>query len=209
MEGELEFSELLMSKLCHDLAGPIGAINNGVELLKDEGQAFHEESMDLIEISSKDVVARLLYFRQAYGKIQNGISIETMKDIVSNFYINKNLTFIWPEMHGDTGAMQIIKPEIVKLILNSLLIVSGSLIHGGSISIKIKSNKNDIGVKIHGKGKSIKIHEYIVKALTNNMDETELCSRNVQAYMTYMLAKKAGSKIKIDSGDNYFEIVIS
>lgn len=204
----MEFSELLISKLCHDLAGPLGAINNGVELLKDEGQAFQEESMELIEISSSDVVARLQYFRLAYGKIQNGVSIETMRDLVKNFYANKNLTFTWPESHGDSGSMQIIKPDIVKLILNTLMIVSGALIHGGNIAIKIKNSKNDMGIKVHGKGKNIKVHEHIVKALTNNIEEDELSSKNVQVYMTYMMAKKMDGTIKIDSGDGFFEITI-
>ena len=32
----LKFSALLCSRLCHDLASPIGAINNGVEMLESE-----------------------------------------------------------------------------------------------------------------------------------------------------------------------------
>jgi hypothetical protein len=31
-----EFASLLCSRLCHDLLSPVGALNNGIELLADE-----------------------------------------------------------------------------------------------------------------------------------------------------------------------------
>ena len=33
---DMRVAELLASRLCHDLVGPIGAVNNGMELLEDE-----------------------------------------------------------------------------------------------------------------------------------------------------------------------------
>ena len=35
-EKSVEFASLLASRLCHDLLSPIGALNNGIELLADE-----------------------------------------------------------------------------------------------------------------------------------------------------------------------------
>ncbi|HEX6783865.1 MAG TPA: histidine phosphotransferase, partial [Sphingomicrobium sp.] len=32
----VDFASLLCSRLCHDLMSPIGALNNGIELLADE-----------------------------------------------------------------------------------------------------------------------------------------------------------------------------
>ncbi|MEA5410251.1 histidine phosphotransferase, partial [Synechococcus sp. BA-120 BA3] len=34
--SETELASLLCSRLCHDLLSPIGAMNNGLELLADE-----------------------------------------------------------------------------------------------------------------------------------------------------------------------------
>ena len=36
MPNDLIFTQLLCSRLCHDLVGPIGAISNGIELLERE-----------------------------------------------------------------------------------------------------------------------------------------------------------------------------
>ena len=32
----IEFASLLCSRLCHDLLSPVGALNNGLELMADE-----------------------------------------------------------------------------------------------------------------------------------------------------------------------------
>lgn len=200
-----------MAKLCHDLAGPVGAINNGVELLKDPNLTLHEESIELIEISAKEAVARLLYFRMAYGANRNnaGVSMSSIKDLVKNFYHNKNLTFTWPEAHGDSDSMQPIKTDMAKLILNIILIISGTLVHGGNITIKLKTQKNDLAVKVRGEGKAVRFNEHVLKPLTNDFKETEFDSKNAHSCFTTMLAKRIDCKIKMECSDNYIEIVAS
>ena len=45
----VEFASLLCSRLCHDLLSPIGALNNGLELLADERDpAMRERCMELL-----------------------------------------------------------------------------------------------------------------------------------------------------------------
>jgi len=207
----LEIAELLMSRLCHDLAGPIGAINNGVELLKDPSPDLHSESVELVETSASEAVARLLYFRHAYGSGRNsaGMAMTTIKELVNNFYKNKNITFAWPETHGDSDSMNLIKNDMAKLVLNIILIVAAGLIHGGSITIRIKNQRNNLGVKVRGEGKAVKLHEYLSGPLANNFKESEIDSRNVQACLTSMLAERIGGKIKTEIGDSFVEIVAS
>ena len=45
---ELQLAPLLCARLCHDLAGPFGAVNNGAELLKDDGEDSVDMARDLI-----------------------------------------------------------------------------------------------------------------------------------------------------------------
>ena len=60
-----DLAALLSSKLCHDLISPVGAINNGLELL-DEGGA-DADAMNLIRNSARTASARLQFARIAYG----------------------------------------------------------------------------------------------------------------------------------------------
>jgi len=49
---ELRVAELLASRLCHDLISPVGAVNNGTELLTEFGEDPDGESMQLIATSA-------------------------------------------------------------------------------------------------------------------------------------------------------------
>jgi histidine phosphotransferase ChpT len=59
-------ADLIGSRLCHDLSNPLGAIGNGVELLDLTGAAQGPE-MDLIRDAVADALARVRFFRLAFG----------------------------------------------------------------------------------------------------------------------------------------------
>ncbi|RUV56051.1 histidine phosphotransferase, partial [Mesorhizobium sp. M5C.F.Ca.IN.020.29.1.1] len=60
-----DLAALLCSRVCHDIISPVGAINNGLELL-DEGGA-DEDAMKLIRQSARNASARLQFARIAFG----------------------------------------------------------------------------------------------------------------------------------------------
>ena len=66
MQNDAAIAALLGSRICHDLISPIGAINNGLELLGMTGAAKGPE-MDLISESVTNASARIKYFRIAFG----------------------------------------------------------------------------------------------------------------------------------------------
>ena len=57
---------LVGSRLCHDLISPVGAIQNGLELLSMAGGAPGPE-LDLIQDSCDSATARIRFFRVAFG----------------------------------------------------------------------------------------------------------------------------------------------
>ena len=59
---------LISSKICHDLAGQIGAINNGLELLEEENdEDTRYYALELIQNSAKAAWAQLDFNRLAFG----------------------------------------------------------------------------------------------------------------------------------------------
>ena len=66
---ELRVMELLNARLCHELISPVGAINNGVELVAEEDADadFQRDAMKLIASSAKTAGHRLNFYRFAYG----------------------------------------------------------------------------------------------------------------------------------------------
>ncbi len=59
--------EMMASKICHDLISPIGAINNGLEILDELGADGSDEVVGLIAFSAQQASAKLKAFRLAYG----------------------------------------------------------------------------------------------------------------------------------------------
>ncbi len=60
-------ASLVGSRLCHDLISPIGAIQNGLELLALSGQNDTSPEMALIQESCESAAARIRFFRVAFG----------------------------------------------------------------------------------------------------------------------------------------------
>ena len=52
MDIELKTAQLLVSRICHDLAGGISALSTGAELLTEEGGAPEAETLALIASSA-------------------------------------------------------------------------------------------------------------------------------------------------------------
>ncbi len=64
---DLRVAELLASRLCHDLVGPIGAVNNGMELLEDSDLDMAQDAVRLAGNSAEHASTLLQFFRLAYG----------------------------------------------------------------------------------------------------------------------------------------------
>jgi len=69
-QSNVNLAALIGSRICHDLISPIGAINNGLELL---GMSDDREGpeIDLITESVENASARIRFFRIAYGAASN------------------------------------------------------------------------------------------------------------------------------------------
>ena len=53
-DSSVEFASLLCSRLCHDLLSPVGAMNNGIELLADEQDPdMRERVIELLADSAR------------------------------------------------------------------------------------------------------------------------------------------------------------
>ena len=64
----IDLASLLCSRLCHDLMSPVGALNNGIELLADEQDPeMREKCLELLAESARARANKLKFFRLAFG----------------------------------------------------------------------------------------------------------------------------------------------
>src|SRR5262249_28334561 len=150
--------EMLCTRLCHDLTGPIGAVNNGAEFLGDEGFDMQNEAVQLILNSAHEAVNRLQFYRQAYGRVSDSgeACLADKKALAVNFFSGTKMKLDWPDTHTDSSGISI-SQKMSRLILNMLVITAASLIRGGTISVRITASESgDKQVSITGTGETIK-----------------------------------------------------
>jgi histidine phosphotransferase ChpT len=99
MSHDVRLAEMLATRLCHDLTGPIGAVNNGAEFLDDEGFDMQNEAVQLILSSAHEAVNRLQFYRQAYGRMGDvgEACLEDKKKIASDFFSGTKIKLDWPD----------------------------------------------------------------------------------------------------------------
>jgi len=179
-------AELLSTRLCHDLTGPIGAVNNGAEFLSEEGFALQNEAVDLIVSSAFSAVTRLQFYRIAYGNVKNHgeANLAERQKIAADFFVGSKITLDWPEAHTDAAAIAI-SLKMARLIYNLLVIASAALIRGGVISVRLNAddeNRKIITVSANGTG--IKWEDDVEKILLGASSDGELNAKNVQLHLT-------------------------
>ncbi len=208
MVPQLKLAELLCTRLCHDLTGPIGAIANGVEFLGEEGGKMQEQAVELIRSSAEQGVARLQFYRKAYGRINdNGeANIEALRKTVSDFFAGTKVALDWPDTHTDSSGVSI-SYKMGRLLINLVIITAATLLRGGTLSIRLVAEGNTKSVHVTAQGRSIKWDSEIEAALSEDVPIDSLTPKIIQAYMTRLLAEELSTSLSWQVGEESVELV--
>ena len=98
MKIDVRVAELLASRLCHDLVGPIGAIGNGLELLADDEFGMADDAMQLTTKSARQASNVLQFFRLAYGMAgaRVGPDYSQIRDLSAALLSGSRTELDWP-----------------------------------------------------------------------------------------------------------------
>ncbi len=189
MNRELLIAELLCTRLCHDLTGPIGAVNNGAEFLSEEGFNMQNQAVELIVSSAFSAVSRLQFYRFAYGRVKDGgeASLSEKKAMVVDFFAGSKIELDWPDEHTDASGVSV-SSKMVRLIFNLLIIASGALLRGGKIAVRITEQSNgDKQVMVRAEGPAIKWDKETSTVLSSAVKEGALSAKNIQIFLAHEL----------------------
>ncbi len=185
-----DLAALLCSRVCHDVISPVGAINNGLELL-DEGGA-DADAMDLIRTSALNASVRLKFARLAFGASGSvGASIDTgeaeraAKDFAA---AEKKTEVVW------NGPRAIIPKNRVKLLLNLFLVAYSSIPRGGQIDITLENPELDAKFTLVAKGKLMRLPPKFVEISTGEIEEA-IDAHTIQPYYAVLLADECSMKL--------------
>ena len=194
--SEVDLAALLCSKICHDLLSPVGAINNGLELLEDESDpVMRDRCMDLLADSARVSADKLKYFRLAFGAAggvgDNVDPAEARQLIESLIGDSGKITLGWA-LQGEA-----LPKKAIKILLNLALIAKEALVRGGSLDVGAEQGELGIEVVVRAEGVKIALDGGIRAALDGTIEPVDLSARTAAAWMTRELALKNGGDLRI------------
>lgn len=186
-----DLAALLCSRVCHDVISPVGAINNGLELL-DEGAA-DSDALDLIRTSALNASVRLRFARLAFGasgsvgaSIDTGEAEKAAKDYAA---AEKKTEVTW------SGPRAIVAKNRVKLLLNLFLVAYAGIPRGGSVDVMLENPEYDARFTITVKGRMMRVPAKFVEIATGTLEEP-IDAHSIQPYYTVLLAEECGMDLK-------------
>lgn len=209
MIPETKLAEMLCTRLCHDLTGPIGAVNNGAEFLGDEGFDMQNEAVQLILTSAHEAVHRLMFYRMAYGRVSDSgeASLAEKKQIAGDFFSGTKIKLDWPDSHTDASGISI-SQKMARLILNLMIISGASLIRGGTLSIRLSADDHEKKILVTAVGETIKVDPDTQVILRGDGDENMLNPKTAQPFLAAKIASEVGATIDFELRADRFEMVV-
>lgn len=183
----LEVLEQLCSRICHDLAGPVGAIRNGLELIEEqeeEGERAGAQALDLIGHSAEQASRRLRLFRLAYGRsTRDGVrGFGEAREAVLDWLAGGRVSLHWPPGHPDDALAA--RPGLARLLVNLAVLAAEAIPQGGTVSLLASGSAEGGRATVAVGGRGIKWSSELVAALAGRFEGGALGPRVIHAALT-------------------------
>lgn len=208
---DVQLAQMLCARLCHDLMGPAGAINVGLEFLSED-KAETQETLELVAASARQVRARLAFFRTAFGmaSAQRAADLTEVRALIEAFLKGSRVALEWrPCERPLKGVAFVNSGDLARLLLCLVLVARDWLPRGGTLAIDVheRRGRGQIRVAVRGQGARVaddiqaalgaaagampgvrSIHAYYLKRLLDGLDLTLALDRPATDSITLILA---------------------
>ena len=196
-----DFASLLCSRLCHDLLSPVGALNNGLELLADEHDPeMRARCLELLSESAKASANKLKFFRLAFGAAGGfGETVDTREAqaaLEGLFGDNHRVKIGW--MVEDP----VLPKHAIKVLLNLALIGGDALIRGGQLDIGAEIIEGSIEIVVRADGPRIVLDSELRGALAGGQDDMPVTPRAAAAFLAHALVAQGGGTLQVSPPDS-------
>ena len=195
--NDLDFAALLVSRVCHDLVSPVGAVVNGLEVLEDEtDMAMRADALRLVAASAEQAAARLQFARIAFGAAGSAgaeLDLAEVGRIMSGLLKGGKVELIW-------RAEPVNWPkDWAKLLMNAVLVAADSLPRGGRVHVETGGDSLAPKFTIRATGTVARLTPEVERALTG--EAGALDGRSIQPYLTYQLSQSLSAVLNLGAAE--------
>jgi histidine phosphotransferase ChpT len=130
MDNGLRLAELLASRLCHDLSGPLNGLGAGLTEAT-AGSAMAAEGLALAQEAATIAIRRLVLLRAAWGEPGESLDRPALERLATGLPARR----VRVDLAGLTEGI-VFGPVASRLLLNVLLLGAESLPRGGTIVLQ-------------------------------------------------------------------------
>ena len=191
----IELASLLCSRLCHDLLSPVGALNNGIELMADEQDPeMRERCLEFLAESARASAAKLKFFRLAFGAGGGfGEEIDTREArtaLEGLFGAEKKIELGWM-----VSADRLPK-DAIKVLLNLALVAGDALVRGGRLDVGAERSGQGTEIVIRGEGPRLLLDPNLRAVLERGAGGL-VEPRAAGAWLAHAIITEAGGKLQL------------
>src|SRR3954469_21582466 len=192
----VDLASLLCSRLCHDLMSPVGAFNNGIELLADEQDPeMRDKCLELLADSARASANKLKFFRLAFGAAggfgQDVDTSEAEAALAGVFGVERRIELGWVISDGK------LPKGAVKLLLNLALLAGDALVRGGRLDVGAESRDGEIELVIRADGPRILLDPALRETLARGANSGSVEPRAAGAWLAHNLAAEVGGSVQL------------
>jgi histidine phosphotransferase ChpT len=174
---------------------PIGALNNGIELLADETDPdMREKCLELLADSARASANKLKFFRLAFGAGGGfGDEIDTHEAQVALeglFGPERRIELGWA-VEGDK-----LPKDAVKLLLNLALLAGDALVRGGRLDVGAERRNGEVELAVRAEGPRILLDPALRETLDSG-GSGSIEPRAAGAWLARSLIAEAGGSLQL------------
>ncbi len=180
-----DLAALIGSRICHDLISPIGAINNGLELLGMAGQTSGPE-LNLISESVDNASARIRFFRLAFGAAgPQDVAVQEVRQVLRDLCANTKLTIRWD---SDAPARR----DDVRLAFLAEQCLETAMPYGGEIEI----SRDESGWTVRGLSDKFNVNQPLWSMLADGNIPEDLAPAHVHFALLAVHSREENRRLR-------------
>ncbi|MGB8363012.1 MAG: histidine phosphotransferase family protein [Rhizomicrobium sp.] len=201
--NEVEFAALLVSRVCHDLVSPVGAVVNGLEVLEDERDAtMRADALKLVVSSAEQATARLQFARIAFGAAGSAgaeLDLTEVGRMVCGLVQGSKVTVDW-----QAAALNWPK-DWAKLLMNATLLAADSLPRGGNVRVETSADPAAPSFTVRATGQNARVLDEMERAARGE-PVAPIDGRSIQPFLTHKLARSLNAGLTLMAREGMVEL---